>query len=143
MSTAKKEVMERWFHRVWTEEDTSAIEEMFIPDGEARGLGGNVLIGPRDFKQFHSALCGLLKDIDITIEKSIEQGDWFSCVCTLRARSQQSDDPIEITGSVFIRIVNGKLIEAYNHWDFLNMFGQLELLPRTTFDSALAGQKIA
>jgi len=135
--------MKEWFHRVWTEEDISAIEEMFIPDGEARGLGGNVLIGPRDFKQFHSALCSLLRDIEITIDKSIEQGDWFSAVCSLRARSQQSGDPIEVTGSVFIRIVDGKLIEAYNHWDFLNMFGQLGLLPRSTFDSALAGQKIA
>jgi len=142
MSTSKQ-VMETWFRRVWTEEDTSAIEEMFIPDGEARGLGGNVLIGPRDFKVFHSALCSLLQDIEITIDKSIEQGDWFSCVCTLRARSEQTGDPVEFTGSVFIRIVNGKLIEAYNHWDFLNMFGQLGSLPRSTFESALAGQKIA
>jgi SnoaL-like polyketide cyclase len=142
MSTCK-DVMKEWFHRVWTEEDTSAIEEMFIPDGEARGLGRNVLIGPRDFKQFHSALRGLLKDFVITIDKSIEQGDWFSAICTLRARSRQSGDPVEITGSVFIRIVDGKLIEAYNHWDFLNMFSQLGLLPSSTFDSALAGQKIA
>jgi len=141
MSTSRN-VMETWFRRVWSDEDTSAIEEMFIPDGEARGLGGNVLIGPRDFKQFHAALCGLLKDIVITIDKSIEQGDWISCVCTLRARSQQSDDPVEITGSVLIRIVNGKLIEAYNHWDFLGMFGQLGLIPGSTFETALAGQRV-
>lgn len=141
MSTSRN-VMETWFRRVWSDEDTSAIEEMFIPDGEARGLGGNVLIGPRDFKQFHAALCGLLKDIVITIDKSIEQGDWISCVCTLRAQSQQSDDPVQITGSVLIRIVDGKLIEAYNHWDFLGMFGQLGLIPGSTFETALSGQRV-
>src|SRR4029434_7538523 len=108
MSTSRN-VMETWFRRVWSEEDTSAIEEMFIPDGEPREFGANVWIAPRDFKQFHAALCGLLKDIVITIDKSIEQGDWISCVCTLRARSQQSDAPVQITGSVLIRIVNGKL----------------------------------
>ena len=32
MSTSR-EVIETWFRRVWTEEDSSAIEELFVPDG--------------------------------------------------------------------------------------------------------------
>jgi ketosteroid isomerase-like protein len=136
------EVMETWFRRVWTEEDCTAIDELFIPDGEARGLGANVLIGPDGFKQFHSALCGLLSNFAITIDKSVESGDWLAVVCTLRAKSRRSGDPIEMTGSVVIRIVDGKLTEAYNHWDFLGMFSQLGLLPTETFEKALGGEKI-
>lgn len=141
MSTSR-EVMETWFRRVWTEEDPTAIEELFIPDGEARGLGANVLIGPHGFKQFHSALRGLLRDFAITIDKGVEAGDWISAVCTLRAKSRQSGAPIEITGSVMVRIADGKLTEAYNHWDFLGMFSQLGLLPVETFERALGGEKI-
>ena len=137
-----REVMETWFHRVWSKEDTTAIEELFIPDGEARGLGANALIGPEGFKQFHSALRGLLYDFAITIDKSIEEGDWIAAVCTLRAKSRRSDDAIEITGQLMVRIVDGKLTEAYNHWDFLSMYGQLGLLPIDTFARALGGEKI-
>lgn len=141
MSTCRK-VMETWFHRVWTEEDSAAIEELFVPDGEARGLGANVLIGPEGFKQFHTALRGLLSDFAITIDKSIESGEWLAVVCSLQAKSKQTGDPVVMTGSVVVRIVDGKLTEAYNHWDFLGLFGQLGLLPGSTFERALNGQKV-
>ena len=141
MSSAR-EVMQTWYHRVWAEEDSAAIEELFVPDGEARGLGANVLIGPDGFKQFHSALRRLLSDFVITIDKSIESGDWISAVCTLRAKARPSGAPVTITGSVMVRIVDGKLMEAYKHWDFLGLFSQLELLPRQTFERALSGEKI-
>ena len=141
MSTSR-EVMETWFRRVWTEEDSTAIEELFVPDGQCRGLGANVLIGPQGFKQFHSALLGRLSNCAITIDKSIESEDWISAVCTLRAKSRQSGAPIEMSGSVMVRIADGKLTEAYNHWDFLGLFSQLGLLPKDAFERALGGQKI-
>ena len=141
MSTSR-EVMETWFRRVWNEEDSNAIEELFIPDGHARGLGANVLIGPQGFKQFHTALCKLLSDFVITIDRSVESGEWISTVCTLRAKAQRSGAPIEFTGSVMVRIADGKLTEAYNHWDFLSLFCQLGLLPAGTFEKALGGEKV-
>jgi hypothetical protein len=138
-----REVMETWFRRVWTEQDRSAIDELFIPEGEARGLGANVLIGPEGFKQFHSALSTLVSDFVITIDKSIESGEWISAVCTLRGKDRRSGAPVVMTGSVMIRIADGKLTEAYNHWDFLGLFSQLGLLPVECFERALSGQKIA
>ena len=137
-----REVIETWFHRVWTKEDSNAIEELFIPDGKAKGLGANPRVGPEGFKQFHSALRGLLCDFVITIDKTVEEGDWISVVCTLRAKSRRSGDPIEITGQTMVRIVDGKLTEAYNHWDFLRMYGQLGVLPTDTCERALGGEKI-
>ena len=132
-----REVLETWFRRVWTEQDSAAIDELFIPDGRASGLGANELIGPQGFKQFHSALCAMLSDFVITIDKSLEVDDWISAICTLWARSRQSGAPIEM-----IRIADGKLTEAYNHWNFLGMFSQLGLLPPETFERALGGEKI-
>ena len=49
------------------EEDTKANDELFVADGKARGLGDNHLIGPKDFKVFHAALCALISDIKITV----------------------------------------------------------------------------
>lgn len=137
------EVMETWFRRVWAEEDASAIDEMFVPDGIARGLGANHLIGPEGFKQFHSALCALLSDIKITIDKSIESGDWISVICSVAAKNAKTGAPISATGSAMIRIADGKIVEAYNHWDFMGIYEQAGLLPANTFATALGGQKIA
>ena len=50
--TTNREIIETWFRRVWNEEDTKAIDELFVVDGEVRGLGENSLIGPMDFKIF-------------------------------------------------------------------------------------------
>jgi len=135
-----RDVMETWFERVWTQQDASAIDEMFVPDGQARGLGPNVLIGPEGFKQFHSALCSLLSGFVITIDKSVESGEWISAVCTLRASDRNSGAAVLMTGSVMIRIVDEKLTEAYNHWDFIGLFTQLGLLPSGTFEKALSGE---
>lgn len=35
----KLEVVKSWFERVWAQEDEGAIEELFVSDGPARGLG--------------------------------------------------------------------------------------------------------
>ena len=137
-----RDVMETWFERVWIQQDASAIDEMFVPDGKARGLGPNVLIGPEGFKQFHSALCRLLTEFVITIDKSVESGEWISAVCSLRARDRKSKAAIVMTGSVMIRIVDEKLTEGYNHWDFIGLFTQLGLLPSGTFEKALSGERV-
>src|SRR5262245_39829165 len=140
--SSKRDVMQTWFDRVWTQQDTRAIEELFVPDGHARGLGANVLVGPEGFKQFHAALSALLADFVITIDKSVESGDWLSVVCTLRAKDRKSNLPVTITGSVMVRIEDGKLLEAYNHWDFIGLFTQLGLLSSGTFEKALAGVRV-
>jgi hypothetical protein len=136
------EFAETWFNRVWACEDASAIDELFVPDGEARGLGANVLVGPEGFKQFHSALLKLLSDVVITIDKSIESDDWMSAICTLKARSRESGADVGMTGSVMFRLVDGRMTEAYNHWDFMGLFGQMGLFPGDGFEQALNGQRV-
>jgi ketosteroid isomerase-like protein len=115
---------------------------MFVVDGEARGLGANSLIGPKDFKVFHATLCALLSDIAITVDKSIEEGDWISVICSLRAKSEKTGAPVGMTGHVLVRIADGKILEGYNHWDFLGLFGQLGALPAQAFEKGLAGERI-
>jgi hypothetical protein len=111
-------VMTTWFRKVWTEQNVKAIDEMFMPKGEARGLGPTALVGPKDFKKFHAALSKLLQDFELTIDESIESGEWISVICTLNASSRSTQAKITISGHVMARIEGGKIMEAYNHWDF-------------------------
>ena len=140
--TTPLEVIETWFQRVWKEEDATAIDELFVPDGKAMGLGANVLIGPEGFKQFHARLLGIVSGVEVSVDKVIHSGDWSAAVCTLRAKARTNGRPVVMTGSVMVRIVDGKILEAYNHWDFLGLFSQLELLPAGSFETALSGAKV-
>lgn len=49
-----KDFLVRWVDLVWTQENADAIEEMFVTDGPAHGLGTLAVIGPDDFRQFHA-----------------------------------------------------------------------------------------
>jgi len=131
-----------WFYRVWKEQNSQAIDEMFA-GGEVRGLGQQTMVTVDDFKQFHAAMCHLLSDIEIKIDKSVEQNNWLSALCTVTAKSKASGKNISITGNVWVRIENNQIQEGYNHFDFIGLYAQLGLLPEDTFEQGLQGFKIA
>ena len=133
-------ILETWFRRVWTEQDQTAISEMLSNDGSVSGLGNQVLIGPEQFKQFHTAMCNLIFDIHISIDKYVETGVWFSALCSLQATTSKGERVV-ITGSIFARIEDGKICEAYNHWDYMTLWTQLGLLPCNCFEQCLYGHK--
>lgn len=139
----KEDVVKTWFRRVWNEGDTGAIDEMLVPHVESRGLGENSIIGPEAFKVFHKTVCDLISDIEITVDKTIEQNEWISAICSLKAKGRQNGKPVSMTGHVLVKVEGDKLIEAYNHWDFIKLFSELDLMPAQTFAQALGGQKIA
>ena len=152
------QVLETWFRKVWNEGDASAIDQMFAKDGKARGLGGEdlvtevadlqaveeqVRIGPEGFKIFHERLFSMLEDFDIQVNQSMEDGDWISALCTVNATSRETGERVKMTGSVLARMADGKLAEAYNHWDFMSFYQQLGLLPENAFERCLCGERLA
>ena len=144
---SKKEVLEKWFKRVWTEEDTAAIHEMFVPkkpDDQAYGLKKEDGLGPDDFVGFQQLVLALVKDVRITIDSYIEQGDVISAECTLTALNRKSDstEPVIMKGCVIGKIVDGKILSAGNHFDFLHFFEALGLLPEDTLEKCLTGNKV-
>lgn len=124
------------------EEDASAIAELYVPDGPVRGLGKRPMLQPRDFEAFQKALLGLVKDVHVAIDRSLEDGEWLSLLCTLSAKCRKTGKPVDITGTCFVRIVDGTAREAYNHWDFIDLYEQLGLLPTDTFSRALGGERL-
>lgn len=147
------EIWETWCRRVWREQDEAAIDEMFIPEGMARGLGPHLKladhrfqeherIGPGGFKVFHRCILAMMHDVDIQVTHSMENGDWISALCVFHAKKTGTDEQVKMTGTVFLKIVDEKIVEAYNHWDFFSLFEQLKLVPGASFEKCLAGQKI-
>jgi steroid delta-isomerase-like uncharacterized protein len=135
MSEENKALVRRWFEEVWNQGRADAIDEMFAADGIAHGLSddaGNPLRGPGDFKPFHEAFRGAFPDIEVVVEDTIAEGDLVAARCSVSGKHTgdhlgiaASNAPVQFTGITIARIKDGKIVEAWNNFDFLKMNKQI------------------
>ena len=150
MSEENKALVRRWFEEVWNKGRAEAIDEMFAEDGVAHGLSdaGESLRGPAGFRPFFHSFHGAFPDTEIVVEDVIAEGARVAARCSVRARHQgdtlgfrATNRPIEITGMVFTRIRDGKIVEAWNNFDFMTLFRQLGAVEmRQPADDETAGK---
>lgn len=139
MAEEKSETfLHRWFEEVWNNRREDAIDEMFAADGVANGLNdaeGKPVRGPEGFKILHRAFLSAYPDLHITVEDTVSEGDKIAARCTVRATHageglgvSPTSQPIEFTGLTIVRIEDGKIVEAWNEFDFMKMYSQLGAL---------------
>ena len=139
-------VVRRWFEEVWNRGRADAIDEMFAEDGVAHGLGSEgveSLRGPANFRAFHQRFREAFPGIEVVVDDAISEGDRVAARCTVRARHEgdslgfaATKRAVEFTGMTFARVRDGKIVEAWNNFDFMSMFQQLGAL---RMDAAPAG----
>jgi predicted ester cyclase len=71
----------------------------------------------------------------IVIEDMIAEGDKVAARCSVRGKHEgefmgrsATQSPVEFTGMTIVRIANGKIVEAWNNFDFMNLHKQVGLL---------------
>ena len=138
MSAENKALIRRWFEEVWNKGREEAIDEMFAPEGVAHGLAdetGSPLRGPEAFKAFFRKFRDAFPDIEVSVEDTIAEDDRVAARCSVRG-SHRTDAlgfaathrAMEISGISIVRIRNAQIVEAWNNFDFMNMFQQLGAL---------------
>lgn len=138
-----KSFLENWYKRVWTDNDTKAIDELFAPEPCTKGLECHNPIDLESFKGFHAAITNILTDIEISVDQIFENGPWVSAMITIRGFGKGNGKAVEVTSGSFARIEGGKIREGYDHLDFLSFWTQLGYLPEDSLLKGLQGQKIA
>ena len=138
MSEENKELLRRWFEEVWNKGRAEAIDEMFAENGIAHGLAddpSNPIKGPMDFRSFHAMFRQAFPNMIIVVEDLIAEGDKVAARCSVRGKHEgdfmgraASQSPVEFTGMTIVRIDKGKIVEAWNNFDFMRMNRQLGLL---------------
>jgi steroid delta-isomerase-like uncharacterized protein len=138
MSEDNKAFMRRWFEEVWNRGREEAIDEMFGEEGVANGLvdeAGQPLRGPAGFKPFFRRFREAFPELEVVVEDVIAEGDKVAARCTVRGHHRgdtlgfaATHQPVEFTGITFVRISQGKIVEAWNNFDFMGMFQQLGAL---------------
>ena len=130
-----KSLIRRWFEEVWNKGRADAIAEMFAEDGIARGLSDDVknpLRGPKGFLPFHAQFREAFPNIEVVVEDQIAEDDMVATRCSVRGKHTgdslgfaATHSTVEFTGITITRIRDGKIVEAWNNFDFMNMYRQL------------------
>ena len=128
-------VLRRWFEEVWNKGREEAIDEMLAEDGIAHGLAdesGQELRGPTNFKPFFRNFRGAFPDIEVVIEDCICEGDKAAARCTIRAQHTgdslgvaATNRQIAFDGLCIVQVKDGKIIEAWNNFDFASLNKQI------------------
>ncbi|HEU5091254.1 MAG TPA: ester cyclase [Nitrospira sp.] len=138
MSEGNKQLIRRWFEEVWNKGRAESIDELFAENGIAHGLSDDPakpITGPRDFRPFHTLFREAFPNMMIVVEDVVAEGDKVAARCSVRAKHEgdfmgreATQAPVEFTGMTIVRIDNGKIVEAWNNFDFMSLHKQVGLL---------------
>jgi steroid delta-isomerase-like uncharacterized protein len=138
MSQENKALIERWFEQVWNKGNEQAIGDLLHDDGVIHGLNdtsGSPVRSAAAFREFHRQFRGAFPDITITVDDMISEGDKVAARCSVRGKHSghslgmtPTNADVEFTGIAIVRIRDGKIVEAWNNFDFLKMNQQLGIL---------------
>lgn len=138
MSEQNKELVRRWFEEVWNKGRAEAIDEMLDEDGIVHGLSDDPskpIVGPNDFRPFHTLFREAMPNMIVVVEDLVAEGDKVATRCSVRGKHEgdfmgraATHAPVEFTGITIVRIENGKIVEAWNNFDFMTLHKQVGLL---------------
>ncbi|MFO0551628.1 MAG: nuclear transport factor 2 family protein [Polyangiaceae bacterium] len=135
LPTPKRRFLDEWFHRLWTLRDRSVIEEKV---DEACVIIGLPNTNSRaSFHAFFEAFAGAFQKVEIKVDESVEEGETIAFRCSATA-TDCTGQTHPFVGGGFVKIRDGKMIEAWNQWDFLSLLESAGTLPKSSFGEGLA-----
>lgn len=118
-------LLSMWFQEVWNKSQRKAIDELLDENVIANGLGQDgYLEGIDAFKSFYDDFRSQLSDIEVQVEMVVSEEDMESALCKVTGVHNQTGKRVNFSGLCMVRILNGKIKEAWNHYDFLGMYQQ-------------------
>src|SRR5262249_9522000 len=136
MSQSPEAVVREWFEQLWNQKKIDTIDRLFAADGMPHGLTGDTMKGPEGFRTFYSNFSAAFPDIHIDVLRTIVQGEFV--VAHNRATGNHAGDTLGFRatgrntvfeGVTIVRVVDGKIVEGWNFYDFLSMYRQLGVAP--------------
>jgi predicted ester cyclase len=138
MAEERETFLHRWFEEVWNKGREEAIDEMLAEDGVGYGLPtetGEPIRGPKDFKPFFRNFREAFPNIRVSIVETVCEGDKIAAVCRVTGelegeslRVAPAKQPVDFTGIIVVRLRDGKIVEAWNEFNFMTMYQQLDAL---------------
>ena len=134
------QILRDWYQKVWNEKDPSFIDQHYAADGKAYGLGAQYVEGPEPFKAWQKALVGMFPDLRIELQHCFGFED--KVAVHFRATMTYQGREVELRGGGVTRLVDGKIVEAWNLVDFLELLEQMGNVPAGLFHRVLQGEPL-
>ena len=136
MSAEENKSLVRCFvEEFWNEGNTAAADELMAPDAEIHMPTGE-MVNLDGLKGFVGMFRGSFPDWHSTVEELIAEGDKVAERWTGRGthRGELQGIPptgkrVEVPGSVFYRIVDGKIVEFRGLFNMMSLMQQLGAIP--------------
>ena len=126
MRDTKSTLLNRWFEEVWNQNLEDSIDKLMTTESNAHGiLSPDQPKGPSGFKIFYRGFKEQFDNIRITIKDVISQDDMECALTDVTARHRETGKNVKFSGLCMVRVEGGKIAEAWNHYDFLDMHQQL------------------
>jgi predicted ester cyclase len=131
------EVLRIWFDRLWIAGDESVIDELYAETAIAHGLPTAPVAGPEGFKQVYRAFRQAFPNMRIEVTHTVSEGDFGVVHCRvigtntgpLMGGVEPTNRPVDFSGMTMARVVDGRIQEGWNVYDFLAMYQQLGVEP--------------
>jgi steroid delta-isomerase-like uncharacterized protein len=130
-----KQLVRRFVEEFWNEGNADAADELMAPDAEIHMPTGE-LVDLDGLKDFADAFRGSFPDWHSTFEELVAEGDRVAERWTGRGTHRgelqgiaPTDRRVEVPGSVFYRIADGKIAEFRGQLDMMGLMRQLGAIP--------------
>ncbi len=107
----------RWFHDAYTVGDVDGALAVLDPAVRSDGMGEPV-VGIEAHGELARGLRRTWPVCHVRFEDAVESGDRLAVRCRVRGRHHASPAPLDFVGGVFLRFKAGKIVHAWNSWDF-------------------------
>lgn len=140
MSARNKALVKRWFKEVWDDGRVETIDELYHPEGLAYGLvdgGAKPVRGPKEFKAFHANFRAAMPDMKVKILNAYSEGEAVIVRCSVTGTHagdtlgiKATRKKVKFEGISILHIRNGKIVESWNHYDFMKFYLEIGLLQK-------------
>lgn len=114
----------RWMQEVWNEGREEAIDEMMDENVVVHTTDEIKGKGTAAFKQFFQDFRSKFSEVHVEVQEVIAEADFETSRCMVEVTTADGQK-VNFSGMTIVRIVNGKIVEAWNNFDFLSMYQQL------------------
>jgi steroid delta-isomerase-like uncharacterized protein len=129
-----KALVERFVEGFWNEGNLSAADELMAPEAQIHLPTGDI-VNPDEAKGFAAMWRESFPDWHSTFEELVAEGDKVAERWTGRGTHRgelmgipPTGERVEAPGSVFYRIVDGKIVELWGQLDMMSVMQQLGVM---------------
>ncbi len=147
MESGYESIAHLWFEELWNKGREETIDEKIADDCIIHGLSDGTeqdIRGPEGFKTFYQAFRRAIPEIHVIVEETITADDKTVARCHVIGTHTgeglgfpATGKPIDFHGVAIFKMRDGKIVEAWNQFDFLTMYNQLGVIQLINTEAVL------